>query len=106
MLMKHFAGLFTTPSCQQERCLDDSIKVKKKLNSLLDIFNSHIFSIKRNDADDDPERILFCCCNKEDCNRDFAWEPGTHDAGDSEESDDSGQGDGGEELVIRQGSIF
>ena len=29
MLMKYFAGLFTTPSCQQERCLDDSIKVKK-----------------------------------------------------------------------------
>ena len=78
----------------------------EKLNSLLDIFNSHIFSTKKNDADDDPERILFCCCNKQDCNRDFAWEPGTHDAGDSEESDDSGQGDGGEELVIRQGSIF
>ena len=77
------------------------------MNSLLDIFNSHIFSTKKNDADDDPERILFCCCNKQDCNRDFAWEPGTHDdAGDSEESDDSGQGDGGEELVIRQGSIF
>ena len=57
--------------------------------------------------DEDTEKILFCCCNKENCNGDFAWEPGTVDPEEkelTEDSDDSGE-DGEaqareEELVI------
>ena len=57
--------------------------------------------------DEDTEKILFCCCNKENCNGDFAWEPGTADHDDTELTDDpDDSGDDGEarareeELVI------
>ena len=57
--------------------------------------------------DEDAEKILFCCCNKENCNDDFAWEPGTVDHEDKELTDDpDDSGDDGdarareEELVI------
>ncbi len=107
-LCNSMQGLFTTPSCQQSKCLDDSEKVKTQTIPFRLLYYLPNFKIQSQNNEENAEKILFCCCNEKNCNNDYAWEPGTVGGEDGEAADDPEDssdddreaGDRQEELII------